>query len=65
MKLKQALKDFYIEEVNICYADKTVKLINPSDIKMHEEDEGIITISMDITHNIPSFVFDILKDKSK
>lgn len=66
MKLKKALKDFYISEVNICYKDKIIKLINPSDIKMHEEDEGLITFVV----NNPkvggiAFAFNIIKDEDK
>ena len=62
MKLKQALKDFYISEVNICYKDKIIKLINPSEIKMHEEDEGYITV---VVNNSIEFAFNIIKEEDK
>lgn len=65
MTLKKALKDFYISEVNIRYKNKVIKLINPSEIKMHEEDEGIITIVINNPVEVGgiTFAFNIIKDE--
>ena len=61
MKLKEALKDFYINEVRIVYKHDIVLLKNPTDIKMYEEENGLIGIDRGFRDDNPYFVFIILK----
>lgn len=60
MTLKEALANFYINEVRIVYKHDIVLLKNPSDIKIYEEEVGLIGVDKD-SRDIPCFVFVILK----